>query len=86
MSATIIRFPRSKSGPPHLLVATTQSRVDELRAELNAVLTQGTAPSSFMQGRRPAIDNLFATVAQIHARVMDLKKHVNDTHVRHPQH
>lgn len=85
MSAKIIQFPRSKLAPISDRMPTTRSRVDELRAELNAVLAQGTANSSFKQSRETAIDDLFASVAQIHARVMDLNKHVNDTRVRYPQ-
>ncbi|MGD0331987.1 MAG: hypothetical protein ABSA90_01885 [Xanthobacteraceae bacterium] len=86
MSAKIIQFPRSKLAPISDRMPTTRSRVDELRAELNAVLAQGTANGSFKQSRETAIDDLFASVAQIHARVAQLNKYANDGHIRHSQH
>jgi hypothetical protein len=83
MSAKIIQFPRSKSASTENPVATTRSWVNELRAELNAVLAQAPANSQPIQSRQVAVDHLFATVAQIHARVAQLNKYANDGQIRH---
>jgi hypothetical protein len=85
MSAKVIQFPCSRSAPTSPPTRTLRSRVDELQAELNAIVAQGAIGDPFVQSRQAAIDNLFASLAHVNQQMQALKKHLNALRNRYAQ-
>jgi hypothetical protein len=84
MSAKVIQFPFSKrrSQPT---TRRSRSRVDELQAELNAIVAQGPTDDPFVQRWQAAINNLFASLAHANQQMQALKKHLNALRTRYAQ-